>query len=133
VIIFGARDYSMRIWLRPDVMAQYGLTTTDVANAVREQNAQFAVGKIVAAAAGDSDLQLTYTVTAEDRLKTAEQFGEIVLRAESGGRPCTCATSLGSSSAPATTPARRASTVARPSSSPFSCSRAPTPWRRPTA
>jgi hydrophobe/amphiphile efflux-1 (HAE1) family protein len=87
VIIFGARDYSMRIWLRPDLMAQYGLTTTDVANAVREQNAQFAVGKIgEQPQPASSDLQLTYTVTAEDRLKTAEQFGEIVLRADAGGQ-----------------------------------------------
>ncbi|MEO8503835.1 MAG: multidrug efflux RND transporter permease subunit [Acidobacteriota bacterium] len=85
VQIFGARDYSMRIWLRPDLMAQYGLTTTDVATAVREQNAQFAVGKIGEQPAS-SDLQLTYTVTAEDRLKTAEQFGDIVLRADAGGQ-----------------------------------------------
>jgi len=44
--IFGARDYSMRIWLKPDVMARFGVTTTDVANALRAQNAQYAAGKI---------------------------------------------------------------------------------------
>ncbi len=44
VNIVGARDYSMRIWLRPDRMAQLGLSTTDVVNAIREQNALFAVG-----------------------------------------------------------------------------------------
>ena len=44
--ILGLPDYAMRIWLRPDRMAQLGITATDVANAVREQNQQFAVGRI---------------------------------------------------------------------------------------
>jgi hydrophobe/amphiphile efflux-1 (HAE1) family protein len=82
---FSARDYSMRLWLRPDLLAQYGLTTTDVANAVREQNAQFAVGKVGQEPASP-DLQLTYTVTAEDRLSTPEQFLDIVLRADADGK-----------------------------------------------
>ncbi|MDO9366629.1 MAG: efflux RND transporter permease subunit, partial [Methylotenera sp.] len=43
-IIFGAQDYSMRIWLRPDRMAQLGVSTTDIANAIRAQNAQYAAG-----------------------------------------------------------------------------------------
>ncbi len=85
VQIFGARDYSMRIWLRPDRLAQFGLTPLDVARAVREQNAQFAVGKIGQEPARD-DLELTYTVTAEDRLKTPEQFAQIVLRADPTGK-----------------------------------------------
>jgi HAE1 family hydrophobic/amphiphilic exporter-1/multidrug efflux pump len=46
VTIFGAQDYSMRIWLKPDRMAQLGVTTTDVANAIAAQNAQNAAGKI---------------------------------------------------------------------------------------
>ncbi len=83
--IFGARDYAMRVWLRPDRMALYALTPNDVAAAIREQNAQFAVGKIGQGPAS-KDLELTYTVTAEDRLKTAEQFAAIVLRAGSDGR-----------------------------------------------
>ena len=82
---FSARDYSMRLWLRPDLLAQYGLTTSDVARAVREQNAQFAVGKVGQEPASP-DLQLTYTVTAEDRLATPEQFLDIVLRADAGGK-----------------------------------------------
>jgi len=85
VQIFGARDYSMRIWLRPDLLAQYRLTATDVADAVREQNAQFAVGK-VGQEPVSQDLQLTYTVTAEDRLKAPEQFANIVLRADPDGK-----------------------------------------------
>ena len=43
--LFGASDYSMRIWLSPDRVAQYGLTPTDVANSIREQNAQFSAGR----------------------------------------------------------------------------------------
>ena len=46
VQIFGAKDYAMRIWLRPDRLAQLQLTTTDVLRAVNEQNAQFAAGKV---------------------------------------------------------------------------------------
>jgi len=85
VQVFGARDYSMRIWMRPDLLAQYGLTTADVAQAVREQNAQFAVGKIGGQPAS-KDLELTYTVTAEDRLKTPQQFEDILLRSDAEGR-----------------------------------------------
>ena len=44
--IFGARDYSMRVWLQPDKMSQLGVTTSDVANALRAQNAQYADGKV---------------------------------------------------------------------------------------
>ena len=43
--LLGERDYSMRIWLRPDKLARYGLTPSDVAAAIREQNAQFAAGR----------------------------------------------------------------------------------------
>src|ERR1700693_5297884 len=46
VQIFGAKDYAMRIWLRPDRMAQLSLTTRDIFNAINEQNAQFAAGKV---------------------------------------------------------------------------------------
>jgi HAE1 family hydrophobic/amphiphilic exporter-1/multidrug efflux pump len=82
---FSSRDYSMRVWLRPDLLAEYQLTTADVAAALREQNAQFAVGKIGSEPAPD-DVELTYTVTAEGRLATAEEFAEIVLRADESGR-----------------------------------------------
>ncbi|MBP6354601.1 MAG: multidrug efflux RND transporter permease subunit [Nitrosomonas sp.] len=80
--IFGAQDYSMRIWLRPDRMAQLGITTTDIANAIRAQNAQPAVGKIGQEPAL-ADQQLVYSVTAKGRLLEPEQFENIILR--SGG------------------------------------------------
>ena len=79
VLLFGS-GYSMRIWLQPDRMARLGVTPTDVANALRAQNQQYAAGKIGAepAPAGQT---LTYTVTARGRLITPEEFGNIVVRA----------------------------------------------------
>lgn len=82
VIVFGERDYSMRIWLKPDRMAQLGITTTDIANAVNAQNAQYAAGKIGADPAPVGQ-QLVYTVTARGRMLEPEEFGNIILR--SGG------------------------------------------------
>ena len=80
VTIFGARDYAMRIWLRPDRMSQLGVTTADIAGAVRAQNAQYAAGKIGAEPAPPGQATV-YTVTARGRLADPEQFGEIVVRA----------------------------------------------------
>ncbi|HWS74391.1 MAG TPA: multidrug efflux RND transporter permease subunit [Quisquiliibacterium sp.] len=82
VTIFGARDYSMRVWLRPDRMAQLGVTPTDVAAAIRAQNAQYAAGKIGAEPALPGQA-LVYTVTTRGRLVSPEEFGEIAVR--SGG------------------------------------------------
>ncbi|WP_394808505.1 efflux RND transporter permease subunit [Nitrosomonas sp.] len=79
--IFGAQDYSMRIWLRPDRMAQLGITTTDIASAIRAQNAQQAIGKIGQEPAL-ADQQLVYTVTAKGRLLEPEQFEDIILRSD---------------------------------------------------
>lgn len=80
-IIFGAQDYSMRIWLRPDRMAQLGVSTTDIANAIRAQNAQYAAGKI-GQEPSPSDQQLVYTVTAKGRLIDPAEFGNIIIRAD---------------------------------------------------
>jgi hydrophobe/amphiphile efflux-1 (HAE1) family protein len=80
VFIFGARDYSMRLWLQPDKMARLGVTTRDIQAAVTAQNAQFAAGKI-GAEPSPKGQQLEYTVTTRGRLLQAEQFGDIVLRA----------------------------------------------------
>jgi len=84
VTIFGAQDYSMRIWLKPDRMAQLGLTTSEVSAAISAQNAQNAAGKIGQAPSPD-DQQLVYTVTAKGRLLTEDEFGNIVIRASGPG------------------------------------------------
>ena len=80
VFIFGARDYSMRLWLQPERMARLGVTTRDIQSAVSAQNAQFAAGKI-GAEPSPKGQQIEYTVTTKGRLLEAEQFGDIVLRA----------------------------------------------------
>ncbi len=79
VSVFGARDYSMRVWLKPDRMAQLGLTPTDVAAAIRAQNAQYAAGKVGAEPALDGQM-LVYTVTARGRLVDPAEFGDILVR-----------------------------------------------------
>src|SRR5256885_6063766 len=80
VTIFGARDYSMRVWVQPEKMARLNVTTADVAAALRNQNAQYAAGKIGAEPAPPGQ-NIVYTVTAAGRLVDPEQFGEIVVRA----------------------------------------------------
>ncbi len=80
----GSRRYSMRIWLKPDLMAAYGLTTTDVMNAVKEQNIATAAGTI-GGQPNSSEVNLTYPVSAQGRLETAEEFGAIIVRADPDG------------------------------------------------
>ena len=80
VTVFGAQDYSMRIWLKPDRMAQLGVTTSEIAAAINAQNAQNAAGKIGQEPA-PNDQQLVYTVTAKGRLLSEDEFGNIVIRA----------------------------------------------------
>lgn len=77
--IFGAKDYSMRVWLRPDKMAQLGVTTADISAAINAQNRQNVAGKIGQEPASQGQ-QLTYTVTAKGRLTSPEEFGNIVIR-----------------------------------------------------
>src|SRR5215468_5412987 len=72
VQIFGAKDYAMRIWVRPDQLTQHRLTTTDLIQALNEQNAQFAAGKVGQSPSG-SDQQLVYTITTQGRLADTRQ------------------------------------------------------------
>jgi multidrug efflux pump len=83
VTIFGARDYSMRVWINPEKMARLGVTTAEVAQALRAQNAQYAAGRIGTEPAPPGQ-NFVYTVTATGRLVDPEEFGEIVVRAGSG-------------------------------------------------
>ncbi|HVP08569.1 MAG TPA: efflux RND transporter permease subunit, partial [Burkholderiales bacterium] len=84
VTVFGARDYSMRVWLNTERMARLGVTPSDVASALRAQNAQYAAGKIGAEPAPPGQ-SIVYTVTATGRLVDPEQFGEIAVRAAGPG------------------------------------------------
>src|SRR5262252_5159801 len=84
VQIFGAKDYAMRIWLRPDRLAQLRLTTSDIARAINEQNAQFAAGKVGQSPTGGPQ-EMVYTITTQGRLADPKQFEEIIVRANPDG------------------------------------------------
>ena len=77
---FNGQDYGMRIWLDPDRMASLGLTTEDITAVVRDQNVQAAAGQIGQAPSAPEQ-QFQYTVSAEGRLQSVEQFERIVVRA----------------------------------------------------
>src|SRR5437868_11867155 len=85
VRIFGQRDYSMRIWLDPERMARLGVTASDIANVVREQN-------VVAPAGGvglppvPAGQQMQYTVLVKGRLSDVDEFRNIVIRAGAEGQ-----------------------------------------------
>ncbi|EIM96676.1 hydrophobe/amphiphile efflux-1 (HAE1) family protein, partial [Paraburkholderia hospita] len=82
--IFGTPDYAMRIWLRPDRMAQLGITAADVQRAVANQNQQFAVGRIGQSPTGDA-VEQSFAVTTTGRLTEPSEFENIIIRAQSGG------------------------------------------------
>jgi len=84
VQIFGAHDYAMRIWLKPDRLAQLKITPVDVITAVNEQNAQFAAGK-VGQAPHFNNQELVYTIVAKGRLADAKEFEQIIVRANPDG------------------------------------------------
>jgi len=84
VQIFGAKDYAMRIWLKPDRLAQLKLTPGDVIAAVNDQNAQFAAGKIGQAPISKGQ-DLVYTVTTKGRLADPKDFEQIIVRANPDG------------------------------------------------
>lgn len=85
VQIFGAKDYAMRIWLRPDVMSQLGVTVEEISNAVREQNSQYAAGRIGATPTSISPQSLVYSVKVQGRLTTAKEFEDIIIRSNTDG------------------------------------------------
>jgi multidrug efflux pump len=85
VQVFGAGEYSMRVWLDPDKLAARELTATDVVRAIREQNLQVAAG-VLGAPPAPSDTTFQLSINAPGRLTTEEQFGDIVVRATPTGQ-----------------------------------------------
>jgi multidrug efflux pump len=84
VNVFGAREYSMRIWLDPNRMYSRGLTTDDIIAAIQAQNVQVAAGRLGAEPAPPgTELQLT--INTEGRLVTPDQFGEIIVKRGDNG------------------------------------------------
>src|SRR5712691_736907 len=84
VRLFGASDYAMRIWVKPDLLAKLGLTIPDLSRAVQQQSTVNPAGKVGAEPA-PSGTDMTYTVRAQGRLQTAEEFGRIVVRSNPDG------------------------------------------------
>ena len=84
VQIFGAKDYAMRIWLRPDRLAQLKLTTQEIVAAINEQNGQFAAGKIGQQPTNAAQ-ELVYTITTKGRLSEASEFENIIIRSNADG------------------------------------------------
>lgn len=82
--ILGMPDYAMRIWLKPDRLIQLGITASDVATAIKNQNQQFAVGKI-GQAPTKGRVDQTFSVTTKGRLLEPAEFENIILRSDSKG------------------------------------------------
>lgn len=76
-------EYAVRIWLNPEKMAQLGVTVTDVSNAIKTQNIQAAVGSIGNRPTVDKQ-ERTYSASAQGRLNTPEEFGNVIIRSNNG-------------------------------------------------
>jgi len=84
VRLFGASDYAMRIWVKPDVLAKLGLTVPDITRAVQQQSTVNPAGQVGAEPAPKGK-EKTYTVRAQGRLQSPEEFGQIVVRSNPDG------------------------------------------------
>src|SRR6185437_1473228 len=84
VRLFGASDYAMRIWVKPDLLAKLGLGVPDLARAVQKQSTVNPSGQVGAEPAPKGK-EMTYTVRAQGRLQTPEEFGQIVVRSNPDG------------------------------------------------
>ncbi len=82
VSIFGARDYSMRVWLKPDRLAAYNLVPSDIVAAIQEQNIEAAPGKF----GENSNQSLTYTIRYKGKFTDPADYENIVIKATSDGR-----------------------------------------------
>src|SRR5438270_2398448 len=85
VTIFGARDYSMRVWLDPEKVASRGLTANDVVNAIREQNVQVAAGTL-GQQPMPKGVPFQLTVNAQGRLVDEQEFADIVIKSGADGQ-----------------------------------------------
>jgi multidrug efflux pump len=83
-MIFGAKDYAIKVWIDPTKLFKYSLSTTDIINVIKEQNNQYSAGKIGAEPIKDKQM-FTYTIRTPERMNNPEQFGAIVIRANEDG------------------------------------------------
>jgi HAE1 family hydrophobic/amphiphilic exporter-1 len=82
VSVFGAKDYAMRVWLKPDKMAAYGLAPSDVSAAINEQSQEVAAGTL-----GENNGEaFSYVITYEGRFKNAEQYENMIIKSLGEGQ-----------------------------------------------
>ena len=84
--VFGAREYSMRVWLDPNKVASRNLTARDVVSAIQEQNVQVAAGIIGAPPVPAGQTAFQYTVSTQGRLADEKEFGDIVIKTGANGQ-----------------------------------------------
>lgn len=84
VRIFGAKDYSIRIWIDPLKLKKYSLTVNDLISAVREQNEQYSAGKLSAEPISDKEM-FTYTLQTPERLSDPKEFSNIIIKSNEDG------------------------------------------------
>ena len=84
VRLFGVSDYAMRIWVKPDLLAKLGLTVPDLVRAVQQQSTVNPAGQVGAEPAPKGQ-ETTYTVRAQGRLQTSEEFEQVVVRSNPDG------------------------------------------------
>ncbi|MGW9231873.1 efflux RND transporter permease subunit [Pseudorhizobium sp. NPDC055634] len=84
VQVFGAGDYSMRVWLDPQKAAEHGLAASDISNSIQAQNVQAAAG-IIGASPSVPQTGLQLNVNAQGRLSTPEEFGNIIVKSGENG------------------------------------------------
>jgi HAE1 family hydrophobic/amphiphilic exporter-1 len=84
VQLFGSSDYAMRVWVKPDLLSKLGLSVPDLANAVKQQSTVNPSGQVGAQPVPEQ-MEKTYTVRAQGRLQTAEEFAQIVVRSNPDG------------------------------------------------
>src|SRR5271157_6204519 len=82
--VFGAGQYAMRLWVQPDKLAKLGITVTDIVNAVQAQNTVNPAGQVGGEPA-PANQQFTYSVLAQGRLTSPEQFGDVIVRESPDG------------------------------------------------
>jgi len=82
--VFGSGQYAMRLWVKPDQLAKLGITVTDIVNAVQAQSTVNPAGQVGGEPASNNQ-QFTYSVLAQGRLSTPEQFGDVIVRETPNG------------------------------------------------
>ena len=131
-MIFGQRNYSMRVWLDPDLLAMRNLTAGDVVRALREQNVQVAAGQLGQQPAAKG-VAFQYAMTTLGRLTEPEEFADIIVKTGADGQTVRLRdvgrVELGARTRTSTT----ISTASRPAAWASSNCPAATPWKQPSA